>query len=264
MERHTRVTTMPSSTSNSPDDSPEYRITRRRWVTRPGLRKLLTGLEGPYRTLYLKADSQNSGSDAGPDVDEVLREVPKSETGLAIFMGDNSAIAIAPPFPLEEDSFAEGVDGAPLTELLERNLTVGVVLLRLGRYAVGVVQGEKLLASKSGSRYVKNRHKQGGSSQRRFERSRERLVREIFDKACEVMRTVFAPYEKRMDYIMLGGEKTTLKGLEERCAYLTRTDIEVLARRLAVERPGKIALESIHREVWKSHVYELERLPGPS
>ena len=258
---------MPQIAPNNPDMSPEYRIASRRWVTKPGLRKLLAGLDDsvePYRTLYLKPDSQNSGPNAGPEVSEVLREVPKSETGLAVFLGDDSAIAIAPPFPLEEDSFAEGVDCSPFTELLERNLTVGVVLLRLGRYAVGMVHGEKLLGSKSGSRYVKNRHKQGGSSQRRFERSRERLVREIFDKVCEVMRTVFAPYENRIDYIMLGGEKTTLNGLEERCAYLTRSDIEVLGRRLAVERPGKIALESIHREVWKSHVYELERTPGPA
>lgn len=256
---------MPNDTDNSPDESPEYRIARRHWVTKARIRKLLTALEGsdePYRTLYLKPDSQNSGPDAGPEVDEVLREVPRSETGLAIFMGDGSAIAIAPPFPIEENAFAEGVDGSPLSELLDRNLTIGVVLLRLGRYAVGVTQGEKLLASKSGSRYVKNRHKQGGSSQRRFERSRERLVREIFDKACEVTRTVFAPYEGRMDYIMLGGEKTTLKGLEQRCAYLTKTDIEVLGRRLAVERPGKIAMEAIHREVWKSHVYALELTPS--
>jgi hypothetical protein len=256
---------MPKDNANSPGTSPEYRIARRRWVTRPGLHKLLMALEGsdePYRTLYLKPDSQNPGPDAGPEVSEVLREVPKSETGLAIFMGDGSAIAVAPPFPIGEDAFAEGVDGSPLRDLLDRNRTVGIVLLRLGRYAVGVVQGENLLASKSGSRHVKNRHKQGGSSQRRFERSRERLVREIFDKACEVMRTVFTPYENRMDYIMLGGEKTTLRGLEERCAYLTKTDIEVMARRLAVERPGKVALGTIHREVWKSHVYALERVPN--
>ena len=257
---------MQSIAPNSHEKSSEYHIARRRWVARPGLRKLLAGLEGspePHRTLYIKPDSKSPEPVAGPDVAEVLREVPKSETVLAIFLGDDSAIAISPPFPIEEDSFAEDIDISPLTELLDRDLTVGVVLLRLGRYAVGVVHGEKLVASKSGSRHVKNRHKQGGSSQRRFERSRERLVREIFDKACEVMRTVFVPYTNRMDYILLGGEKTTLKGLEERCAYLTKTDIEVLGRRLAVERPGKIALDAIHREVWKSHVYELERTPRP-
>ena len=75
------------------------------------------------------------------------------------------------------------------------------------------------------------------------------------------MRTIFQPYEKRLDYILLGGEKTTLEGLEKRCGYLTKTDVEVMGRHLAVERPGKIALEEINQEVWKSHVYELERVP---
>ena len=173
-------------------------------------------------------------------------------------MSDSSAIAIAPPFPIDKDSFVKGIDISPLTELLDRNIVVGVVLLRLGHYSVGVIHGEKLVTSKSGSRYVKNRHKQGGSSQRRFERSRERQIREIFDKTCKVIRTVFTPYNDRINYILLGGEKTTLKGLEDSCVYLTKPDAEVLKRRLAVERPGKKAMETIYSEVWKSHIYELE------
>ncbi len=255
---------MPEIAHNNSNTSPDYLIVRRRWVTAYGLRKLLASLKDsdePYRTLYVKPDSQNPGPYVGREVADILREVPTSETGLAIFQGQDSAIAISPPFPIEKDSSAEGLDSSPLTEILDRNLTVGVVLLRLGNYAIGVIRGEKLIASKSGSRHVKSRHKQGGSSQRRFERSRERLVREIFDKACDIMRTIFEPYEKRLDYIMLGGEKTTLEGLEKRCAYLTKTDVEVMGRHLAVERPGKIALEEIHHEVWKSHVYELERVP---
>ena len=37
-------------------------------------------------------------------------------------------------------------------------------LVRLGGYAIGVFDGEQLVASKVGSRFVKNRHKKGGSS----------------------------------------------------------------------------------------------------
>jgi hypothetical protein len=258
---------MPEIAQNNPNTSTEYHIVRRRWVTASGLRKLLASLEGleeQYCTLYVKPDSQNPGPDAGRELAEILREVPTSETGLAIFQGQDSAIAISPPFPIDKDSINENLDSSPLKEILDRDLAIGVVLLRLGNYAIGVIHGEKLIASKSGSRHVKNRHSQGGSSQRRFERSRKRLIREIYDKACEVMRTIFEPYEKRLDYIMLGGEKTTLKGLLQRCEYLTRTNVEVMDRRLAVERPGKIALDEIHHEVWKSHVYILERTPIPS
>ena len=252
---------------NNFESPPDYHIVRRRWVTASGLRKLIASQEGsdePYRTLYVKPESSNPRPDVGQEAAAILREVPASETGLAIFQGRDSAIAISPPFPIEKGSFNENLEPSPLTEIFDQNLTVGVVLLRLGNYAIGVIHGEKLIASKSGSRHVKNRHKQGGSSQRRFERSRQRLVREIFDKACEVMRAIFAPYERRLDYIMLGGEKTTLKGFLERCEYLTKTDVEVMGRHLAVERPGKIALNEIHHEVWKSHVYVLEKVPPGS
>jgi peptide subunit release factor 1 (eRF1) len=168
-------------------------------------------------------------------------------------------MAVAPPFPVDEDAVAEGFDTGPLVELLTIDRTVGVVLLRLGRYAVGIVRGEKLLASKSGSRYVKNRHRKGGSSQHRFERSRERLIRELFDKTCQTARDVFEPREARLDYLLLGGERHTVADFEKRCGYLRRSGVEVLRRRLEVDRPGKVALEKIHREVWKSRIYEFSR-----
>ena len=80
--------------------------------------------------------------------------------------------------------------------MLDTEYVLGIVLLRLGRYAIGVLRGNRLIASKTDSRYMKNRHRAGGQSQRRFERSRERLIRELYDKTCEMARTVFAPYEK--------------------------------------------------------------------
>jgi peptide subunit release factor 1 (eRF1) len=215
-------------------------------------------------TLHLTAGSQrdaaqqSGGGALAPGFAALVRQAPESGTGLVIFSGAAGALAVAPPFPVDEDLLAEGTDIAPLVGLLRRDVTVGVVLLRLGRYAVGVLQGDDLLASKSDSRYVKNRHRKGGSSQRRFERSRERLVRELFDKACETAARVFGPYQGRLQYLILGGERHTLLGFEGRCEYLRRSGVEVLPRRLAVERPGKAALEGIHREVGKSRVHELK------
>ena len=62
--------------------------------------------------------------------------------------------------------------------------TVAVVLVRLGGYAVGVFEGEQLVASKVGSRFVKGRHKKGGSSANRFRRRREEQERELIDAAA--------------------------------------------------------------------------------
>ena len=191
-------------------------------------------------------------------INGAVEAVGQPETGVAIFVCADRTIAVVPPFPIREDVTNEGADTSPLLELLAAKLTVGVVLLRLGRYAVGVIQGESLVASKSGSRYVKNRHRAGGSSQRRFMRSRDRLIQELFDKACEVSQNVFSPYDKTLDYILMGGERHTLRAFTERCDYLRRMGSKRLSRILNVDRPGKNALDGIAYEVWKSRVLVFE------
>ncbi|MCI0438643.1 MAG: hypothetical protein L0177_05875 [Chloroflexi bacterium] len=191
-------------------------------------------------------------------IEGVLRETGDSETGAALFLGDERAMAVLPPFPIDEDVLAEGFDSAPLRELLGRELIVGVVLLRLGRYAVGVLRGEYLSASKTGARYVKNRHRAGGQSQRRFERSRERLVRELYDKACEVVQDVLSPLDKDLDYVLLGGERNVLRDFVQRCRFLSDRQGKILSRALDVDRPGMDALEGIAFEVWRSRVLDFE------
>ena len=186
-----------------------------------------------------------------------IEALPDLGTGAAVFYGNRAAVAIAPPFPIEEELHCHGVDVRPMLDLLSREPTVGVVLLRLGRYAVGVLENGRLAASKSDTRYVKNRHRKGGSSQRRFERSRERLVRELYDKVCDVTEDVFRPYSDRIGYLLLGGERQTLLAFTKRCGYVERSGIKVLPRRLDVDRPGRAALDNIHRQVWMSRVVYL-------
>ena len=163
------------------------------------------------------------------------------------------------PFPSRKTGIADGNDASGLDEVYERDVTVGVVLLRMGRYAIGVVRGEKLLASKTDTRHVKNRHRAGGSSQRRFMRSRDRLIRELYDEACAVTRRIFEPHVDTIDCVLTGGERQTINGFLKRCEFLEKSDLPVMKRLLAVERPSHKALESIHREVWKSRVLVFER-----
>lgn len=221
------------------------------------------GADWVCRTIYLTAETAARANNAGRGAraagteDEALRRamdaVGQTDTGLALFLGERRAIAVCPPFPLRADALRDGMDAAPLRRLLRAEFVVGVVLLRLGRYAVGVARGKRLLASKTSARYVKNRHRAGGQSQRRFERSRERLVRELYDKTCETAQTLFAPFE--IDYIMLGGESGTLAGFAQRCGYIRQFGGKALARRLAVEQPNQKALNNIAFEVYKSRVY---------
>ena len=182
----------------------------------------------------------------------------ESETGLALFVGDERVTAVAPPFPLplvRPNAFDA------IRDLMAARLKIGVVLIRLGRYAVGVLEGDTLVASKTATRYVKNRHRAGGSSQRRFERSRERLIRELFDKTCQVARDIISPHLESLDYVMLGGDKVIVRRFVDRCDYLKRLEDRTLARRLPVDQPSQRALEGIGREVWKSRVLMFQSGP---
>lgn len=184
-----------------------------------------------------------------------LEESIGSDTGAAIFVTANRIVAVRPPIPLSADIRAVGAHTDPLLGLLNSEPIIGVVLLRLGRYAVGVLRGESLIATKTDSRYMKNRHRAGGQSQRRFQRSRERLIRELYDKTCEVARAIFTPHLDDMEYVLLGGERGTLNGFVKRCPLMQRElNSRILARRLAVDQPNQKALKGISREVWKSSV----------
>ena len=221
------------------------------------------------RTLYLTPASYRARTGGGKvnprwvnpsrsddDVIQVVAQtVGESDTGLALFIGERKAVVVCPPFPFEDDMSRSGFVSSPLLRLLDTKYAIGIVMLRLGRYAVGVVRGDKLVASKTAGRYMKNRHRAGGQSQRRFERSRERLIRELYDKTCETARTVFAPRANSIDYILLGGENTTLAGFTERCRLMQDWNDRILARRLAVDTPNRKALDNIAFEAWKSRVY---------
>jgi len=189
-----------------------------------------------------------------PEAAAMLEAIGESDMGAALFWGDAGGMAVAPPFPLQKDEAFDRMEAGPLKALLESRPTVGVVLLRLGRYAVAVLEGEEVVVSKTGSRYVKARHRAGGSSQRRYERSRERLVRELYDAACSVVEGVFVSAGRTPDYVLLGGEKHTLAEFVKRCPALDGLGERLLSRRLAVDRPGNDALDGIAGEVWSSRV----------
>ena len=241
-------------------------VSERYRASKPKLRRLLAELESSDalgRSLYLKPNSLSSPPGQSPTDSSqswgttfgcVVRQVGQSDTGLIVFQTGDKTVAVVPPFPVVADKLVDGFDTTPLLELLDSDPVIGVVLLRLGRYAVGVLRGGTLVASKTDTRHVKSRHRAGGSSQRRFERSRERLVRELFDKTCEVVMDVFSPHDKSIDYVLLGGERHTLRGLVQRCRYLKSLEQKTLTRVLEVDRPGQKALEGIVGEVWTSRV----------
>jgi hypothetical protein len=193
---------------------------------------------------------------------EIVETTKPGETGLCLFAGPDGHLAVVPPFAIEADHEAQAFEPEPLIELLSRDRTVLVVLVRLGHYSIGLLHGDKVLASKSGTRHVKNRHRKGGSSQRRFERSRERLMREFFDKVCvEARRLLEGQPEKQQapqaegkmpQWVLYGGEAQTVRGFRERCEYLERLKAPALTRLLPVDRPGHKVMQAMGADIYSS------------
>lgn len=253
-----------------------FLVIKRYWVSKARLIQILADPEieigSPCRsTIYIKPDgvgclekdnqpgtSLMRNTRLNKSMEDLIENVRQDEMGGVIFCGDNRAIVVTPPFPVTNQYVHMGADISGLSDLFSRDMLIGVILLRLGHYAVGVIRGDQLESSKTGSRYVKSRHRAGGSSQRRFERSRDRLVRELFDVTCRVTKEVFAPFEGSIEYLFMGGERHTLRAFANRCTYLDRATRTIHSRRLDVKRPSRSALNEALGEVWKSRVVVIE------
>src|SRR6266581_4362858 len=152
--------------------------------------------------------------------------------GAVTFTAADGAVAEChPPFPavarlsallpsLDDpppDDWAPGADGErAVAEALAADAaadrTVGVLLVRLGGYAVGVFSGSppRLVSSKTGSRLVHGRSAAGGWSQQRFARRREKQAAGALGAAADTAVAVLGPYAKRLDAVVLGGDRRAI------------------------------------------------------
>jgi Actinobacteria/chloroflexi VLRF1 release factor len=130
---------------------------------------------------------------------------------------DGSAAECHPPFPspallssLSSLGGGERTVAEALAADAAADRTVGVLLVRLGGYAVGVFRGAppRLVSSKTGSRPVHGRSAAGGWSQQRFARRRENQATTALRAAADAAVEVFGPYGPgRLDAVVLGGDK---------------------------------------------------------
>lgn len=199
------------------------------------------------------------------DSDALTDFVAGLTTGVAVFLAPARVMVVAPPFPIEAREEYGCIEPAPLIEAIQRRRTVAVLLLRLGGFSTGVLRGDALVASKTDRRFVKNRHRKGGQSQRRFERIREKQVHELFAKACDEARATIGPYEAEVQHVFLGGDRRTLQAFRKECDYFERFGDRLMARLLPAPGDPRLAmLESMPREIWSSDVWEWRPdAPGP-
>jgi peptide subunit release factor 1 (eRF1) len=202
-----------------------------RYVGRANVRKRLEPLAGlPGRTTYANG---------------AVRIETSEET-----------IIVRPPFGLAHARVYERIELGPLFGALAEDHVVAALLVRLGGYAVGVFEGERLVASKVGSRFVKGRHKKGGSSANRFRRRREEQERALLDAAAETAARVLEPYRARIEHVALGGDRAAAARVAERLPWLAE---KPLPRFFAVADPRQRELERLPYDLYAA---ELSEEPG--
>jgi Actinobacteria/chloroflexi VLRF1 release factor len=136
---------------------------------------------------------------------------------------DGATAECHPPFPpvpawssAADPTAPELLAAQAIAAHAQADRTVGVLLVRLGGYAVGVFAGAppRLLDAKTGSRLVHSRSAAGGWSQHRFARRRENQSAAALRAAADAATGVFGRYgPQRLDAVVLGGDKRSAAGL---------------------------------------------------
>ena len=169
---------------------------------------------------------------------------------------DEAALTVTPPFGLEHEGEYDVVRAGPLLEALDVAPRVAVLLVRMGGYAIGVFEGERLVASKVGTRFVKGRHKKGGSSSNRFRRRRGEQERELVDAAAAEAARVLGPWRERVEHVALGGDRAAVTRVLESRPDLAWVQPLALERFFDVPEPRLRVLEALPYQLYAPKVVE--------
>ncbi len=178
--------------------------------------------------------------------------------GVARIETGDETITVRPAFGLEHEGGYGRVELGPLFETLAQERVVAALLVRLGGFAVGVFEGERLVASKVGTRFVKGRHKKGGSSSNRFRRRRDEQERALIDAAAETATQVLEPHRGRIEHVALGGDRAAARRVVERLPWL---EARALPRFFTVPDPRQRHLERLPYDLYAA---EVEEAPAPA
>ncbi|MEM7821442.1 MAG: Vms1/Ankzf1 family peptidyl-tRNA hydrolase [Candidatus Aenigmatarchaeota archaeon] len=162
-------------------------------------------------------------------------------------------IIIVPPIPIKEEFYVDKKFRVEqLKEIFTKKYLIGVILVRIGDYAIGIFDGDKLILSKCGSRFVTAKQKKGGSSAARFGRIRKLEV-ENFLKGVRNELKKFEPYIERLDYVFFGGTGITIKKLlSEKID--KKIEEKRVGRIIDIKEINKKSLEKILEEIWKTKI----------
>lgn len=143
----------------------------------------------------------------------------------------------------------------PVDELLAQLLRprrLGALLIRKSSHAVGIFEGDELVAHSVGRHYVQGRTKAGGWSQQRYARRRENQAERAYGKAAEAARTMLLPTAAQLDGLILGGDTHAIREVLEvpSLAPVSLLAARLPSRILALPDPNlRVLTESLARFV---------------
>jgi Actinobacteria/chloroflexi VLRF1 release factor len=133
-------------------------------------------------------------------------EVTADDDAVRITSADTTTVVLRPPFAW--------TPGAPLlgtfAAAARQPHRAAVLLVRRGRWAVGVFDGPDLVVSKVDARQVQGRTAAGGWSQQRFARRRENQARAAAGEAADLAARVLLPAAGTLAALVCGGDRRTV------------------------------------------------------
>ncbi|CCH90639.1 conserved protein of unknown function [Modestobacter italicus] len=146
---------------------------------------------------------------------------------------------------------------APLTAFTAAARTphrTAVLLVRRGRWAVGVFDGPQLVVSKVDARQVQGRTAAGGWSQQRFARRRGHQTDAVVSHAADTAARVLVPHAGSTEALATGGDKglvaevladPRLRALAQ-LPRLAPLDVGEPTKALLLETPGQFRAVRVH------------------
>lgn len=167
---------------------------------------------------------------------------------VVVTASDGATASVAVPFG---GLVATGSGAGLVLDALHAHLAVrrriGLVLVRLGGYSVGIAVGGTVAVSSTGARQVHGRNRKGGSSSGRFARRREGQVRVSLGAAADTVARVLLPEAGSLDALVLGGDAGALDELRadrRLTVLLARAEPRVLD----VPEPRRAVLDAAARQ----------------
>ena len=189
-------------------------------------------------------------------IPQITRMMAGTATGVVIFWGNTYKLVTKPPFPVKEKFVTTGYQVETLRELLNQQLKIGIILVRLGYYSIGIAQDEKLIEHKTGTGLVHGRHRQGGSSANRFRQRRVEQTHHFLERVVTHTREMFEPQIRTLDYVVYGGARTTITELLKHSIFFKQFEQRLLPPLLDITNPHYDVLQKAVTDVWSSRVTE--------